>query len=170
MEGLPLSFDPKIFLFSLVNFAILFFVLKKFLFAPIYKILEERKSKIKDGFETIKQASAELETAKEEKNKIISNAGKESKDIIKNAEAMKKEILNKSKTEAEDIIKSSRNSIEKEREEIKKEMSSLLIDLVSAATDKALLNIGKQENQKKLVETAILQSLKESKIEMDEKK
>src|SRR4030042_1369818 len=108
MEGLPLSFDPKIFLFSLVNFAILFFVLK--------------------------------------------------------------EILNKSKTEAEDIIKSSRNSIEKEREEIKKEMSSLLIDLVSAATDKALLNIGKQENQKKLVETAILQSLKESKIEMDEKK
>ncbi len=170
MENLPLSFDPKIFLFSIINFGILFFALKKFFFAPIYKILEERKSKIKDGLEKIKQASAELEATKEEKEKIISNAGKESEGIMKKTEAMKKEILKKGKEEVEEIIKSSREDIEKEKEDIRKEMHSLLIDLVATATDKALLNIEKQDNQGKMIEASILQSLKDASVDADERK
>lgn len=169
MENLPLSFDPKIFLFSIVNFAILFFVLKKFFFVPIYKILEERKFKIKDGLSTIKRATEELETAKMEKEKIISNAGKESEEIMNKAGEMKKEILKKGKEEVEIIIKNSREGIEKEKEDIRKEMHALLIDLVATATDKALLNIEKQDNQGKMIETSILQSLQDSSVDIDKK-
>lgn len=169
MENLPLSFDPKIFLFSIVNFVILFFILKKFLFGSIGKILEERKAKIKDGLDKIKRATEELESAKKEKEKIILNAGKESEEIMKKAGAMNKEILKKGKEEVEIIIKNSREGIEKEKEDIRKEMHSLLIDLVATATDKALLNIGKQDNQGKMIETSILQSLQDSSVDIDKK-
>ncbi len=161
MEGLPLSFDPKIFIFSIVNFVILFFILKKFLFGPIYKILEERKAKIKDGLDTIKRATEELEKANMQKGEIIAKASKESEDIMKNAEDMKKEILKKGKFEVEEIIKSTRDGIVKEKEDIRKEMNALLIDLVAEATDKALLNIEKREGNSKMIEKSILESLQE---------
>ncbi|MFH1564334.1 MAG: F0F1 ATP synthase subunit B [bacterium] len=169
MKGLPLSFDPKIFLFSIINFGILLFILKKFFFAPIAKILEERKSKIKDGLDTIKKATEELEKANIEKEKIISGASKESEVIIKKTEEMKKEILKNGKEEVEEIIKSSREGIKKEKEDIRKEMHALLIDLVASATDKALLNISKQDNQGNIIEKAILQSLQESSADVDKK-
>lgn len=169
MSNLPLSFDPKIFFFSLINFLILFFVLKKFLFAPIYKILEERKSKIKDGLDTIKRATEELEKANMQKGEIISKASKESEEIMKKAEEMKKEILKKGKGEVEEIIKSSREDIAQEKEDIRKEMHALLIDLVATATNKALLNIEKQDNQGKMIEASILQSLKDTSADADER-
>lgn len=132
--------------------------------------MEERKFKIKDGLSKIKRATEELETAKTEKEKIISNAGKESEEIMNKAGEMKKEILKKGKEEVEIIIKNSREGIEKEKEDIRKEMHTLLIDLVATATDKALLNIEKQEGQGKLIEASILQSLKDVSIETDGEK
>lgn len=161
MEGLPLSFDPKIFLFSIVNFVILFFILKKFLFIPIYNILTERKNKIKKSLEEIERVKNERELLTAEKDDIIAKAGKESQEILKEAEKMKKEILNTGREEVEKIIKSSRESIGKEREDLKKEMHILLVDLVTTAVDKALSNAGK-ENKTNLVEAAILQSMEES--------
>lgn len=162
MEGLPLSFDPKIFLFSILNFAILFFVLKKFLFAPAYNILAERKAKIKKGLDQIEEAKKEREQVDIDKATIIAKASEESHEIIKQAEKAKKEILNKGQKEAENIIKESRDDVAKEREDLKKEMHGALIDLVSAAADKALSTVSKQESQNKLMEHAILQSLQDS--------
>ncbi|MFH0854355.1 MAG: F0F1 ATP synthase subunit B [bacterium] len=168
MEGLPLSFDPKIFLFSLLNFGILFFVLKKFLFMPIYNILEERKKKVKESMEQIKKISEKMEEADMEKNKIISSADKKSQEIIKEAEKTKVEIIKKGKEDLGKIIESSKESIEKERNDFKKEMHSLLIDLVSSATNKVLAGVGKKENQKDIMEAAILESLKETPLNIGE--
>lgn len=166
MEGLPLSFDPKIFLFSIVNFVILFFILKKFLFIPVYNILAERKDKIKKSLDEMERIKNERELLTAEKNDVIAKAGKESQEILKEAEKMKKEILNNAREEVEKIIKESRASIEKEREDLKKEMDVLLIDLVTTAVDKAFLSAGK-ESKTNLVEAAILQSMEESDLKIN---
>lgn len=166
MESLPLSFDPKIFIFSIVNFGILFFVLKKTLFTPVYNILEERKSKIKEGINQIKQATKEKEVANLEKKELIAQTRKESEEIIRKAEKTRKEIIKQGRDEAERLIEMSRKDIVKEKEDLKKEMNVLLIDLVAAASDRALSNISKQENQTKLMEKAILQSLEDSSLDM----
>ncbi|MFH0856431.1 MAG: F0F1 ATP synthase subunit B [bacterium] len=162
MEGLPLSFDPKIFIFSIVNFVILLFVLKKVLFAPAYNILAERKTKIKKGLDQIEEAKKEREQVNIDKVNILAKASEDSQEIIKQAEKEKKEIVNNGEKEAENIIKESRGDIAKEREELKREMHGALIDLVSVAADKALSNVNKQESQNKLIENAILQSLQDS--------
>jgi F-type H+-transporting ATPase subunit b len=170
MEGLPLSFDFKIFLFSIVNFGILFFILKKILFMPVYNVLEERKVKIKKGLDQIESAAKEREIVGAEKEKILATAGKESEEIIQQAKKLEKEIISQSRKEAEKIIKLSREDIEKEREDLKREMRVLLMDLVTDAADRALLNISTQENQNNIIERSILQSLQESSIDMYEKR
>lgn len=161
MEGLPLSFDPKIFLFSIINFCILFFLLKKFLFTPIYNILQERKNKIKESLLEVEQIKKEREHINAEKEQIIALAEKKSLEIAGQAEKMKKEIIAKAKDEADKIIQASRDDIAREKEDLKKEMHVTLIDLVTTAVDKALININSAENKNKIVETAIINSLKE---------
>ncbi|MBU4369492.1 ATP synthase F0 subunit B, partial [Patescibacteria group bacterium] len=46
-----LGFDWRMALANLVNFLIIFFVLKKYAFKPIKEKLEEREKKIKTGLE-----------------------------------------------------------------------------------------------------------------------
>lgn len=165
MGELPLSFNLNIFIFSIVNFAILFIILKKFLFGPMLNILEQRKTKIKESLDQVRQTEQEREKVRTEKEEIIFKAEKESQGIIQQAEKMKKDILNQGKDEADRIIKASRDSIEKEREDLKKEMHVMLIDLVTASVNKALASIGRQENQGRIIETSILQSLQEASVE-----
>ena len=55
-----LGIDWKIFLAQLVNFGIVFFVLKKFAFSPIQKLLKERQSKIEKGLDDAARSASEL--------------------------------------------------------------------------------------------------------------
>ncbi|MFH1188304.1 MAG: ATP synthase F0 subunit B [bacterium] len=164
MEGLPLSFDLKIFLFSIVNFVVLFFVLKKVLFVPVYTMLQERKVKIKESLDQMEQVKKEREMVTVEKAQIITQAEERSRDIIQKAEEMKKEIIANGKSEAEKIIECSRKTIEKEREDLKKEMNVLLVDLARTNVDQALFNMSKQDNKGK-IEKAILQGFHESPVD-----
>ena len=59
-----LGIDWKIFLAQLVNFGIVFFVLKKFAFSPIQKLLKERQSKIEKGLNDATRSASELSMAK----------------------------------------------------------------------------------------------------------
>ena len=44
-----LGINGKLFMAQLINFAILFFILRKFAYQPILKVLDERKDKIDKG-------------------------------------------------------------------------------------------------------------------------
>ena len=50
-----IGFDWQVALASLVNFLIILFVLKKFAFKPIKKLIQERQNKINEGIEKEKR-------------------------------------------------------------------------------------------------------------------
>ena len=66
--------EARLFLFQLVNFLIIVFVLKKFLFAPLKKMLDERKRKIEQSLQDAENAKIILGNAAEEKKKILAEA------------------------------------------------------------------------------------------------
>ncbi|MFH0926772.1 MAG: F0F1 ATP synthase subunit B [bacterium] len=160
----PLGFKPEIFFFSIVNFGILFFLLKRFLFKPVHGILEERKAKIKEGLDQVELVKKEREGMVAEKEKIILEARKESEKIVTQADKMKKEIISCAQEEAGKMVKQVKAEMEKEREILKREMYLKLFDLVTMASEKAFANISKQEKHTKLIETAILESLKDPSV------
>jgi F-type H+-transporting ATPase subunit b len=114
-------FSSLIF-WSLVSFAILFVLLKKYAFPPILEALEERESKIRNDITSAEQLraegqrikaelEAELKKAHEKANTIVQLAHDEAK---KNQDKLLQETQAKIKQmqqEAEHEIQSSRNKL-----------------------------------------------------------
>ena len=100
------GFDLKLFAAQIVNFLVIAFVFKKFLYKPIQETLSKRSSMIKKGLKDAELATAALEKAESQKDEILARAGKEAERILADAklEATKsrEEIVDKTK---QDIIK-----------------------------------------------------------------
>ena len=139
------------FVGQLLNFTILFFLLSKFVFKPLFKMLDERQKKIRDGILKEEKAEQKLidlrETDKklrrkndEDRKEILAEADKEAeKRKLKTMQVLdevKKELLSKAEKEAEDI---KLKEIEKTKRQI--------IDNSLSLAEKILKNkIGEQEN------------------------
>ena len=81
-----LGIEPKLLLAQGVNFAILLFVLTKFVYKPLMKMVEERRSKIELGVKGGEMAEGIIKKAEEEKRGIIKVADTQAVAIISDAE------------------------------------------------------------------------------------
>lgn len=157
-----LGFDIYKFFFSMLNFFVLFFLMKKLFFKPILNILAERKAKIASELGKVDEAKAEIAQLRVNANQIIAQAKQEAQMVIKNATKNADELIARSKSEADKLIQETRDSIEREREEIRREIYATLVDLVSFAARKVMTETISEEHQRDLIESAVGQSLKQS--------
>lgn len=93
-----LSINISEVIWTVINFFLLYFLLKKFLFTPIVKHMDERNAKVKQGFDAEKEAldavakhdeelSARMDESRAEARRLIA-AGKQADDAER-AQALK---------------------------------------------------------------------------------
>lgn len=133
-----IGFDWRVALANLINFLIIFLILKKFAFKPIENILNNRRLKIEKGLKDAEKAKLDLIKAEEIAKEITNDAKHQANLII--AESKKKgdlviiESNEKATEEARGIIThahsvSEKNKIEMEKE-FKRESASIVTDIV----------------------------------------
>jgi len=67
--------NPLLLLAQVVNFAVLLFILKRFLYKPILKVLEERKKRIEESLKNAEEIEKRLvETAELEEEILAKSA------------------------------------------------------------------------------------------------
>ena len=97
-------------LFTIINLLILYFALKKFLFAPVCKIIDEREAKIKSELENADKAKEEAEKLKTDYAAELANAQKQVVEITKKAseqaEKVGEAIIENARKESAEIIES----------------------------------------------------------------
>lgn len=127
MESLISIFhiDLKLFLAQLINFAIIFFVLYKFAFKPIAKVMQERTQTIEKSLDDAKEVEKKLTEANAEQVRITNEAKKEALAIIENAnqsaEQNKQKLIEKNKQEVAATMDGEKARIAQEKEESLKE-------------------------------------------------
>lgn len=91
-----------------VNFFILLFLLKKFLYKPMLKFLRERREAIEEGLKKSELAEQKFQEMREFQAKELAKTRREAQKIIdeskKRAEEAKKQIVAKTREEAEGIF------------------------------------------------------------------
>ena len=131
------SIEPSTIVGVLCNTLILFLIVKKFLFAPVNKIIEERKNQVTKTYD---EADAALENAKQMETEYtgkLAAAKEESAEIIKNAskkaQQRSDEIIAEAKNEAAGIVTKANADIERERKravnQIKDEISGIAVSI-----------------------------------------
>jgi len=129
-------------LFQAFNFGVILFVLNKFLYKPIRKILEARETKINEGLKAAEKnlkAEADLEdTKKEALTKARREASKIIADATKDAQAQADEIIKAAKLKAGKEVESMLKSARSSADEAEKKMAESLKELTVSTTKKLL--------------------------------
>ncbi len=146
-------------IFYTIDFFIILYVLQRFLFKKILKILEDRENEIKVSLENSKI----IEEKKEEMEKIYRDkmieTQKESEDIIEKAkeaaENIRSEMLSLTKKESKKILEESEKEAQKFHDQMYENLKKEILDLVVITTQKALSNLIDEKEKQKIISKSI---------------
>jgi len=159
------GFQPTLFIAQIVNFLILAFVFKRYLYKPILKTLKDRQKTIKKGLEDAEAAAKDREDALIKKEEVLSEAAKEANKIIedtkKAAETLKEEILTSAKQDAEKIISSARSQADLQMTDMEKRAKKASLDNSMVILEKALSSMLTKDEKEKILARSI-KSLKDA--------
>ena len=134
--------QPILLLAQVVNFIILLFLLKKFAYKPIMKVLDERKHKIETSVRQSEEVVKKLAETESRQKEIIGRAEKESSRIIEEtklaAKKLQEETIANTNIKIEETIIRGKEAIKLEREKMVSEVKSDMADLVAETTKKIL--------------------------------
>lgn len=150
---------PILLIAQIVNFLILLYILKRFLYKPILKMLDERKEKISGGLKNAEEIEKKLNQIVAEREEQLKKASKEGEEIIKEATASANQIITeaheKAGSDIEVIIEKAHQSIDLEKEKMRQEIRSELADLVVAGLEKVTGKILDKKDQEEMVKKTI---------------
>lgn len=137
-----LGIDWKLFVAQIVNFAILFLVLRRFAYRPMIEFLDKRTERIEQGLKDADEARKRLDDASDKEREILDQAKKAAQEIIAKAEAMSKKnyekALEDAKADATRLIEQARKNMEAEKSKLLVEAKAELVELVMLSTEKIL--------------------------------
>ena len=157
MEDLihKLGIDWKLLLAQIVNFVILLFLLKKFLYKPLINLMNNRRQKIEEGLEKARKGEEEFQKIQELRDKELAKVQKEAEVIIQKAREVgdkkQQEILKEAEEKTKKIIEEAKGRIEIEKEKMLKEVRQDVADLVVTATEKILKEKVDKNKEKEMI-------------------
>ncbi len=122
-------------LFTWANLLILYLIMKRFLFQPIKKMMDDREREVRQSFERADEAKAEAERLRKDYADRLDNARKEAGELLKEAnrkaQLRTEETLRQAKLQAQTLLEQAEEQIilDKNRalEGAKKEIAALAL-------------------------------------------
>jgi F-type H+-transporting ATPase subunit b len=151
-----LGIEWRILLAQTISFGVVFFVLWRFAYKPIFVMLEVRRQKIAEGLANAERIKAELARTEAERKRILAQAGDVANQVIeeaRNAAARVREMeTQKAVAAAEQIVIKAREVAAQEHAwmlaELKGEVGRLVVQTTATVTGKVLT----PEDQRRLAE------------------
>ena len=145
--------DPGLFIWTIITFLLVLFLLSKFAWKPLLKVLQEREDEIKSSLKDAEVAKTELEKVNLESEKILNNARAEARKIQAESksvsEKQRDEIIHKAKKEAKKIVVNAEGQIKIEKDLAIKQIQEKVIDLTFSISEKVIKkNLTTDDNQK----------------------
>ena len=154
--GEQFGFNTSLFISQLISFLIVAFLLHRFAYKPILKVLEERRQLIAQGLENAERIKHELAQTEAARQKIMTDANAQANKLIeeaRNAAAKVQETeTQRAIAAAEQIIAKAREAAAQDHQrmlnELRKEIGQLVVRTTAQVTGKVLT----PDDQKRLIE------------------
>ena len=141
-----LGINGPFLLAQIINFLVIMWLLRTFLYEPVLNMLEQRKEKIRESLNAAEKARAEASTRSAENEKIIADARRQAQDIIRQAQERAQrseaEMVAKARNEANALKERAKGEIEQERQQalssLRKEVAQLSLTIARKAIGEEL--------------------------------
>lgn len=154
MEGLGI--DWKILIGQLINFAILFYLLKRFAYKPFLNLLKKRREVIEGGIKKAEEAEKSLLKVKEIEVEAREVGERKARELVKgaevNAEKKKQAILALAENEKEKILVEAKAAAERELMKEKEMQRKEVLERSFLLAEKFLKEKFKPEDDRKFLE------------------
>jgi F-type H+-transporting ATPase subunit b len=151
--------DPYLLAAQIINFLIILYVLKRFLYPPLFKVFKKREELIKESADKAEENEKILEKTKELEKETIKKAKVTADEILKEAREQSADIINKAqvdaKQKADKMVKDAKAQIELETAEAQKQLNTYVLKLSVEILQKSLSNVLSEKEQSEIVERAI---------------
>lgn len=161
MQGFEqfIGFNPWTALFTLLNLIITFFILKKFLFHPVKKMIDDRQQEIDGLYADADAKLAEADRLRSDYTARLEGAKEESAELLRSARASARqqsdEIVQAAKGEASAIKQKAMADIALEKKkalnEVKDDISGIALQIAEKVVEKEL----KPDDQSALIDEFI---------------
>ena len=147
-----MEINPSTLIATIINFIILFAVLKYFFFEKVQAIIEERENLINEKLDYADEEAEKARMMAIENERMLKNAREEGKLITERhkqkAEKVYEEIVNEANQEAKIIIERAKVEINREKEKVEDNLKRQAIELAIELSKKVIeKNIDEEKNR-----------------------
>jgi F-type H+-transporting ATPase subunit b len=151
-----LGIDWRALLTQTISFSVVFFVLWRFAYKPIFAMLQMRREKIAESLTNADRIKVEVAKTEADRRKILADAGDQATHLIDEARAAAARVreaeTQKAVAAAEQIVAKAREAAAQDHArmlaELKREVGRLVVQTTATVTGKVLT----AEDQKRLAE------------------
>jgi F-type H+-transporting ATPase subunit b len=151
--------DPYWILVSIVQFLILYWLLRRFLWGPVTRTLDDRARRIREGLDLAESAKRERERMEQEVERLLGEARREAQAIAerttKAAEAAAADIRAQAKTEADRIREKGRTDAGHLHDQALAQLRTEVASMVVLAASRILGKEISPEQHRALIERSL---------------
>lgn len=151
--------SPILLSAQIVNFLIVFYIIKRFALKPILAMLKNREKTIKEGLEEAERAHKLLQETAEKEKGVLRKAQLEAKTLIddakKHSQALVNETETRTKAQADKILQEAREQITFETKEAEKRLTGHITALAVEIIQKSSSDLFTQKDQASVLENAV---------------
>lgn len=144
---------------SLLNLALLFLIIKKFLYQPVKNVLKSRQDKIDEKNNKADEYLSEAENTKLELEAKLNEAENKADEILNdatvNAERRKGKIISEARDEADAIIRQAKTNAELEMKKAENDIKTQIVDVSFELSKKLIEREIKEEDHHNLIDSFI---------------
>ena len=146
---------------QIVNFLVILYLLKRFLYKPLFKVFQERQNLVKESITKAEEATKALEKAEKNEKAVIKKARDEANQLLTDAKDNAADIMKKAEEAArkqtQQLLAEAKEQIaletKKAQQELNKHMSELSVEILK----KSLGNVFSDKEQSEVVAKAVKQ-------------
>jgi F-type H+-transporting ATPase subunit b len=150
---------PGLMIWTLVFFFITFWVLRKYAFGPIQKVIDERRDRIKQSLEEADRAREEARRLLEEHRKLIADARGDAEHILSEARRVADSQRERVRTEVEEDrqrrLEETRKQIQAETQRALEQIRTEVSELTLIAAEKVTGKILDSADHRRLISEAV---------------
>jgi len=139
---MTLDIHSQTTIFTIINFFILYFLLKRFLFKPINKVIVERRREISSNLQEAEENKKKAQQYRLESENRLKDSAREGKALVEKykmqAEKIREEIIKKAEKEAKEIIDRAEKEVHGQKERAEAELREQVVSLALAVAAKAI--------------------------------
>lgn len=151
--------NPSLFGAQIINFLIIFYLLKRFLYKPILDLLKNRQDMVKNGIKQADDARITLEKALETEKQILKKAQDTAQKTIDNAKeqatVISKQIEESARKQSEQILIDAKEQIDQQTLETEKRLTAKISELSIDFLSKSLKEMFSEKTQKEAMDIAL---------------